>query len=42
MGTLKYMVVDHGALHGDLSQNQRDLVMKSFRIKQIKILVATC
>lgn len=30
-----------GALHGDLSQNQRDLVMKSFRIKQIKILVAT-
>ena len=30
-----------GALHGDLSQNQRDLVMKSFRTKQIKILVAT-
>ena len=30
-----------GALHGDLSQNQRDSVMKSFRIKQIKILVAT-
>jgi ATP-dependent RNA helicase DeaD len=30
-----------GALHGDLSQNQRDLVMKSFRNKQIKILVAT-
>ena len=28
-------------MHGDLSQNQRDLVMKSFRIKQIKILVAT-
>ena len=30
-----------GALHGDLSQNQRDLVMKSFRTKHIKILVAT-
>ena len=30
-----------GALHGDLSQNQRDSVMKSFRVKQIKILVAT-
>ena len=30
-----------GALHGDLSQNQRDLVMKSFRNKQIQFLVAT-
>ena len=30
-----------GALHGDLSQNQRDLVMKSFRSKQIQMLVAT-
>ncbi|MBI6115289.1 DEAD/DEAH box helicase [Salegentibacter maritimus] len=29
------------ALHGDLSQNQRDLVMKSFRTKQIQMLVAT-
>ena len=30
-----------GALPGDLSQNQRDLVMKSFRNKQIQMLVAT-
>ncbi|MBT8254040.1 MAG: DEAD/DEAH box helicase [Flavobacteriaceae bacterium] len=30
-----------GALHGDLSQNQRDLVMKAFRNKQIQMLVAT-
>ena len=30
-----------GALHGDLSQNQRDLIMKSFRNKQIQMLVAT-
>lgn len=29
------------ALHGDLSQNQRDLVMKSFRGRQIQMLVAT-
>lgn len=29
------------ALHGDLSQNQRDLVMKSFRSRQIQTLVAT-
>lgn len=29
------------ALHGDLSQNQRDLVMRSFRTKQIQMLVAT-
>ena len=30
-----------GALHGDLSQNQRDLVMKAFRSQQIRTLVAT-
>lgn len=30
-----------GALHGDLSQNQRDLVMNAFRKKQIQMLVAT-
>ncbi len=30
-----------GALHGDLSQNQRDLVMNAFRKKQIHMLVAT-
>tara|TARA_B110000003_G_scaffold266720_1_gene294113 strand:+ start:818 stop:2626 length:1809 start_codon:yes stop_codon:yes gene_type:complete len=30
-----------GALHGDLSQNQRDVVMRSFRLKQIQMLVAT-
>lgn len=29
------------ALHGDLSQNQRDLVMKGFRARQIQMLVAT-
>jgi ATP-dependent RNA helicase DeaD len=29
------------ALHGDLSQPQRDYVMQRFRIKQIQILVAT-
>lgn len=29
------------ALHGDLSQHQRDLVMHSFRSKQIQMLVAT-
>ena len=29
------------ALHGDLSQSQRDLVMKKFRMKQIQLLVAT-
>ncbi len=29
------------ALHGDLSQNQRDLVMASFRNRQIQMLVAT-
>ncbi|QSS96731.1 DEAD/DEAH box helicase [Psychroflexus sp. ALD_RP9] len=29
------------AIHGDLSQNQRDLVMKSFRSKSIQMLVAT-
>ena len=30
-----------GALHGDLSQQQRDLVMNAFRKKQIQILIAT-
>jgi len=30
-----------GALHGDLSQNQRDMVMNSFRKKQVQMLVAT-
>ncbi len=29
------------ALHGDLSQGQRDMVMKSFRARQIQMLVAT-
>lgn len=29
------------SLHGDLSQNQRDLVMKSFREKTLQALVAT-
>lgn len=29
------------AIHGDLSQQQRDLVMKRFRTKQIQMLVAT-
>ena len=29
------------AIHGDLSQNQRDLVMRSFRSRQIQMLVAT-
>ncbi|UOB17168.1 DEAD/DEAH box helicase [Abyssalbus ytuae] len=29
------------ALHGDLSQNQRDMVMKAFRTNQIQMLVAT-
>jgi len=29
------------AIHGDLSQNQRDTVMNSFRKKQIQLLVAT-
>lgn len=39
------MLIEDGynaaALHGDLSQNQRDLVMKSFRGRQIQMLVAT-
>ena len=39
------MLIDDGynasALHGDLSQSQRDMVMKSFRNKQIQMLVAT-
>ncbi len=29
------------SLHGDLSQQQRDMVMKSFRQKSVRILVAT-
>lgn len=29
------------SLHGDLSQNQRDMVMKKFRYQNLKILVAT-
>ncbi|CVK15959.1 ATP-dependent RNA helicase DeaD [Apibacter mensalis] len=29
------------ALHGDLSQSQRDMVMKKFRLKNLRILVAT-
>jgi len=29
------------ALHGDLSQQQRDMVMKSFRTNMVRILVAT-
>lgn len=29
------------AIHGDLSQSQRDTVMKSFRTRQIQMLVAT-
>ena len=29
------------ALHGDLSQAQRDVVMRKFRIKHLKLLVAT-
>lgn len=32
---------DAAALHGDLSQNQRDIVMKSFRLKRVQLLVAT-
>lgn len=30
-----------GAIHGDLSQNQRDIVMKQFRSRQIQMMVAT-
>ncbi len=29
------------AIHGDLSQNQRDVVMQSFRNKKIQLLIAT-
>jgi ATP-dependent RNA helicase DeaD len=29
------------AIHGDLSQNQRDTVMQSFRLKKIQLLIAT-
>ncbi len=38
------LIADHynaDALHGDLSQNQRDLVMHRFRVKNIQLLVAT-
>ncbi len=39
------MLIEDGynaaALHGDLSQNQRDVVMKSFRSRIIQMLVAT-
>lgn len=38
-------LIKHGytaaALHGDLSQQQRDMVMKAFRNKSVRILVAT-
>lgn len=38
-------LIEHGynaaALHGDLSQAQRDGVMKSFRLHQVQLLVAT-
>lgn len=38
-------LIKHGytaaALHGDLSQQQRDMVMKAFRQKMVRILVAT-
>ena len=40
----EYLIEDGynaGALHGDLSQNQRDLVMGAFRKKKIQLLVAT-
>jgi ATP-dependent RNA helicase DeaD len=29
------------SLHGDLSQAQRDMVMQKFRIRHVKLLVAT-
>ncbi|RJE74789.1 MULTISPECIES: DEAD/DEAH box helicase [Reichenbachiella] len=29
------------ALHGDLSQNQRDMVMKKFKERRVKLLIAT-
>ncbi len=32
---------DADALHGDLSQSQRDVVMKKFRAKRLQLLVAT-
>ena len=32
---------DADALHGDLSQSQRDIVMKKFRAKRLQLLVAT-
>ena len=33
--------IDCDALHGDLSQAQRDDVMDRFRAKRLKVLVAT-
>lgn len=39
-----YLIHQHysaDALHGDLSQTQRDTAMKKFRLKNLKILVAT-
>ena len=33
--------IDCDALHGDLSQGQRDEVMERFRAKRLKVLVAT-
>ncbi len=33
--------IDCDALHGDLSQAQRDNVMNAFRAKRLKVLVAT-
>ena len=33
--------VNAGALHGELSQNQRDIVMSRFRAGELKVLVAT-
>ena len=38
---LKKKFLGVGALHGNLSQNQRDRVMQLFRTQKIKILVAT-
>ena len=38
---LRYAGHDAGALHGDMSQAQRDDVMKRFRKGRIKLMVAT-
>jgi superfamily II DNA/RNA helicase len=42
---LAALIVDKGypadALHGDLSQNQRDRVMKKFRAQKLRFLIAT-